>query len=109
MVVVVSADDQDAYGWVRLGVPLNAPGCVQCGACCQTTTLVHGHAVVVRCEHLIVIGAIGEPYATYCAVHHSRRNGDPIVMRTLTLGFELRGATCGERPCVRASTTERGE
>jgi hypothetical protein len=106
-VAVTAADDQDAYGWLNLGIPRNNP-CVQCGACCQTTTLLLGQVVRVRCEHLVVTGTIGTPYATSCAVQHARRDGDPITMRTIASGLALLGARCGERPCVRAATG-RGE
>lgn len=64
--------------------------CNQCGLCCLDSFA--GRAT--RCEHLLVMGNVGEPMATVCMVHAERRPGMTIRMVDRITGEPLALGLC---------------
>jgi hypothetical protein len=64
--------------------------CNQCGLCCLDS--FQGRPT--RCEHLAVIGDVGQPMATICTVHAERLPGMTIRMVDRLTGEPLVGGLC---------------
>lgn len=67
-------------------IPMLSGECCRCGLCCATPD-------GFRCENLLVVGNLGAPDATVCAVYGTRTNGMAITMIRRKTG-ERRASTC---------------
>lgn len=51
--------------------------CNQCGKCCIVKT---ERGEPLRCINLVVIGKLGDPMATHCAIYPVRKEWEPILL-----------------------------
>jgi hypothetical protein len=66
--------------------------CNQCGACCE----VEKYGMTLRCEHLDVLGPIGQPGASRCRAYQTRYDGMPIQLYDIHTGRLVESSICAK-------------
>lgn len=66
--------------------------CNRCGVCCE----VESWGRTLRCEHLEVLGSIGQPEASRCRAYQTRYDGMPIQLYDIRTGRPIRGSICAK-------------
>ena len=66
--------------------------CNRCGACCE----VERWGMTLRCEHLEVLGLIGQPGASRCRAYQTRYDGMPIQLYDIRTGRRVMDSLCAK-------------
>lgn len=66
--------------------------CNRCGVCCE----VESFGMTLRCEHLEVLGSIGQPGASRCRAYQTRYDGMSIQLYDIRTGRFIRNSICAK-------------
>ena len=66
--------------------------CNRCGACCE----VESFGMTLRCEHLEVLGSIGQPGVSRCRAYRTRYDGMPIRLYDIRTGRRVMDSLCAK-------------